>query len=805
MKRLFLSLAFILLFTFSAHATVSDATYKIVYTCNSSTTAFPFTFGIGATSEVKVTETVSATGVETAYAETTDYTVACTNSDCSAGGTVNTVSTCATGRTLTLEMNVPYTQASDFTEGMPTLYETFEDGLDKLTRIAQQLKGYASRTPMLPATSTTTWPTLANPIAGQYLRWNTAGTGIESTSSVSSTGTYTASGTGGTARTVDAKLSDMVAAEDYGATGDGTTDDTTAIQYMINANTNVIWNTHGKTYIISNVTTSGTLTITGGGTLKHVAAATDHMIEASGTLALDGVTIDGNKANQTGRYATIYFNGTKLSATNTTFHDTKAAGIFVDDGQILEVEKCRFLDMAEHGGTLGQTSYGIRITQTTSDIHFSIKDNKFINPYPDTPPTPYSSPTQAISYTASAVYIHGAQSNKLRGIIDHNYANYCGQNVAGNNTSCFDLYQLSDFAIISNNWIDNAGWSAISVSDGSAPQIFGNVVTDTYFDVNQPAIYFQGYNHATTLKHDALVADNYVDWQYGVGIHVQGNSAQLTKNARILNNRVLNGYYGIYLRYADSAEISGNIVSGSSVEGIRIRDAQGRVRISGGSIKSSTDYHIRTAGTVTSLDLDVMNVEFDTAGNATNANNIVGVKNVKYIGNTHLNTTGTYSNLIQDCTGKVTVVGNSYDKVPSYTGNAALERVADGFLTTGGFQRLSVEATADITASASITITLGIPTSARLLGVQLRVDSALATGETWDAAWSGGSTTAIATAQAVAKNTKVTAMYDANAATDITSNTTNIAITKNGGGSFTAQGRIRAIAYYMVLSTMADL
>lgn len=124
-------------------ATVSDATYKSTSVCNGTATSYTFTFGVGATSEVKVTTTVSATGVETTLTETTDYSVLCTNSDCTSGGTVvlTSGSKCPSGSTLTLEMNVPYTQTSDFTEGMPTLYETFEDGLDKLTRITQQLKG----------------------------------------------------------------------------------------------------------------------------------------------------------------------------------------------------------------------------------------------------------------------------------------------------------------------------------------------------------------------------------------------------------------------------------------------------------------------------------------------------------------------------------------------------------------------------------------------------------------------------------------------------------------------------------------
>jgi len=41
-------------------------------------------------------------------------------------------------------------------------------------------------------------------------------------------------------------------------------------------------------------------------------------------------------------------------------------------------------------------------------------------------------------------------------------------------------------------------------------------------------------------------------------------------------------------------------------------------------------------------------------------------------------------------------------------------------------------------------------------------------------------------------------------AVEISTDTVNIAITKNGGGSFTAQGTIRAIAYYETFDAMAD-
>ena len=121
------------------------------YNCNGSTVAFPFTFGVGATSEIEVILT-DANGVETILTETTHYTVSAVNNDYESGGTVTTVATYASGNKITIRINVPLTQDTDFVEGMPTLYESFENGLDKLTRIAQQLNEGRERTLIVPKT-----------------------------------------------------------------------------------------------------------------------------------------------------------------------------------------------------------------------------------------------------------------------------------------------------------------------------------------------------------------------------------------------------------------------------------------------------------------------------------------------------------------------------------------------------------------------------------------------------------------------------------------------------------------------------
>jgi len=120
--------------------------------------------------------------------------------------------------------------------------------------------------------------------------------------------------------------------------------------------------------------------------------------------------------------------------------------------------------------------------------------------------------------------------------------------------------------------------------------------------------------------------------------------------------------------------------------------------------------------------------------------------------------------------------------------------------TTGGLVRKTAEATCTTTAATTCVVTLSIPTAVRLLGAQLRVDTALTAGETWSAAYSGGSTTTIAAVgTAVAKDTKVNKLH----VDEITTNTTDITITRDAG-SFTAGGVIRAIVYYETVEAMAN-
>ena len=124
---------------------IDTTTNKTIQECNGALTGFVFTFPITSANDLQVIMTYESTGVEQTLALTTDYTVTPSSNDYADGGTVTTVATWSSDYTITIHRSMDFLQSSDFTENMPTLYETFENGLDKLTMEAQQLNESANR------------------------------------------------------------------------------------------------------------------------------------------------------------------------------------------------------------------------------------------------------------------------------------------------------------------------------------------------------------------------------------------------------------------------------------------------------------------------------------------------------------------------------------------------------------------------------------------------------------------------------------------------------------------------------------
>jgi hypothetical protein len=127
---------------------------------------------------------------------------------------------------------------------------------------------------------------------------------------------YTASLPAATAQTVQTKLEQYISVKDFGAVGDGVTNDTVAIQAALNSGATVIQGIPGETYLVS---ASGTVTVNAvafsycllvangttfdlnGSTVKQANAQNSSVIALNGstdTKVING-TVDSNEANQT--------------------------------------------------------------------------------------------------------------------------------------------------------------------------------------------------------------------------------------------------------------------------------------------------------------------------------------------------------------------------------------------------------------------------------------------------------------------------------------------------------------------------
>lgn len=112
-----------------------------------------FTFPISDTSDLSVIMRVTATGVETALAETTNYTV---EIDGDSGGTLTTVTAIETTEEIHLKRDTPMTQSLDLEQGGTFNAENVEDALDKNTKLNIENDDAISRCIKIPDTDDST-------------------------------------------------------------------------------------------------------------------------------------------------------------------------------------------------------------------------------------------------------------------------------------------------------------------------------------------------------------------------------------------------------------------------------------------------------------------------------------------------------------------------------------------------------------------------------------------------------------------------------------------------------------------------
>jgi hypothetical protein len=137
----------------------------------------------------------------------------------------------ASGTTLTIRRSIAATQGTDLLPNDRLPAEDLEDGLDKLTMIAQQLGEESDRSIKYPASDAAVSAQLpaASARASKFLSFDSNGLPVATVGVDATTDIFTQAGTGAVSRSVNDKLRDMVSLKDFGVVGDGATDDRAAL------------------------------------------------------------------------------------------------------------------------------------------------------------------------------------------------------------------------------------------------------------------------------------------------------------------------------------------------------------------------------------------------------------------------------------------------------------------------------------------------------------------------------------------------------------------------------------------------
>lgn len=242
--------------------------------------------------------------------------------------------------------------------------------------------------------------------------------------------TYQQAGTGAVTRSVQSKLREFVSAKDFGAVGDGVTDDTAAIQAWLNAGGNLFL--PDGVFLVDQVTATSNSKINGVGALKAKGTQNSviYILDKS-NVVIDGIGVDGDYKvlscirgySNTGTLDTIIirncnirgakndvtlqYGGVEISRlgsnranniiiTNNYIHDVGGHGAIVAYGDNITISDNVFTNIGQHGtetvdctkidmtcnrvvnaGTVGPGGSGVGVGTHCSD--FAITGNSMYN------------------------------------------------------------------------------------------------------------------------------------------------------------------------------------------------------------------------------------------------------------------------------------------------------------------------------------------------------------------------------------------------------------------------------------------
>jgi len=371
---------------------------------------------------------------------------------------------------------------------------------------------------------------------------------------------FVQSGSGAVARTASSKMRESISVKDFGAVGNGITDDTDAVQAAITAAYGGSLYVPEGVYLVTAVTAIDSIYIYGEGTLKQKPdSGTSQMLLLSGSsknFSFYGLRFDGNQQGQTVKTGrTLSYGGigtanevSSLVVDNCTFVNGCSVDIFVRNDssrttrELVQITRCRFL--AGYEATGAETATYISIS---SPVSYLIADNvvDFLG-------------TPAAKGRSGFVIQDGysqASTDRPRGAIVANIFEGVGRG-GTDPLGCIDLYTYGETITIVGNSINRCYGRGIAIkADARNIAINGNTV--------------EGLTDLLSVSADgAIVCNTSVTTTAGGIVNVSGNSIyNSSSDGVVFTGRDISGTY-----FASTVNINGNTVSTCTKRGITVTD-----------------------------------------------------------------------------------------------------------------------------------------------------------------------------------------------------------------------------------------
>jgi len=355
---------------------------------------------------------------------------------------------------------------------------------------------------------------------------------------------YQAAGTGAVATTVQSKLRESVSVKDFGAVGDGVTDDTAAIQTCINGvPVATVIDLCGLTYLVTGIdVTKQGVTLINGKLITNAATARALVKVTADDVTIDAVDVYIDSAAHASSCGAIGFDG-------------------ADNGKVLN---CK-LDGAKRTGAASVNAHQVAI--------FNGCDNIIVDGC-----------TILNGVFTEHIYVDASTNCRI--------TNNTISNGSYSAVALVSALNTSGNHVVSNNTMHTFGTSIVTV-DCDDCVVSGNTIYGSTAE--------QGVNVAhvgsTTGNRTVIVGNTISDCPLGYGVGVTDS-----KNVLVANNQIFDAVNGVRIaNTSDECAVVGNVISSTTGSGVlfSIGDLKSQMVVKSNLLSDIDDHGIECNGGTT--------------------------------------------------------------------------------------------------------------------------------------------------------------------------------------------------------------